>query len=488
MFRRFLRCYSTLTKDRFPEIKRGNYAVLQDADVSFFEKVLNKNQIITDADEVDSYNKDWLNMVCGYSSIVLKPKSTEEVATILSYCNDRKLAVCPQGGNTGLVGGSVPVFDEIIISTSLMNKIIDFNSLTGVLVCQSGCVLETLMNFLQEQGFIMPLDLGAKGSCQIGGNVATNAGGLRLLRYGSLHNTVLGLQAVLANGDILDSMNTLKKDNTGYHLKHMFIGSEGTLGLITKVAIQCPPYPKATYLALLSIESYDTLLKVYKLARSNLAEILSSCELMDLASVEAAKENLKLSCPLPDAPFYMLLETSGSNGDHDEEKLSDFLTTCMDQNMILDGLTLTEPSKMRALWSLREGISSATKQDGYVYKYDVSLPLEVFYQIIIDLKEHLKVCSDMKRICGYGHLGDGNIHVNITSAEYSETLKEAIEPFIFERVSHFKGSISAEHGIGFMKTKYLKYSKNKSEILLMKNLKSLLDPKGILNPYKVLKD
>ncbi|XP_065214364.1 D-2-hydroxyglutarate dehydrogenase, mitochondrial isoform X1 [Planococcus citri] len=484
--KRLIRRFSTLTKDRYPDLKRGSFSSLQDKDVQFFESILNKNQVITDADEVQSYNIDWLKANCGYSSIVLKPRTTEQVSAILKHCNERKLAVCPQGGNTGLVGGGVPVFDEIIISTSLMNKIINLNTLTGVLTCQSGCVLESLSNHLKDHGFIMPIDLGAKGSCQIGGNVSTNAGGLRLLRYGSLHSTVLGVQAVLANGDVVDCMNTLKKDNTGYHLKHLFIGSEGTLGLVTEVAIQCPPLPKATNLALLGLSSFEQVLNAFKLARGNLAEILSSCELMDQDSVKVVEKNLGLTCPLPNMPFYMLIETSGSNMSHDEEKLNMFLETCLEQKVILDGFATSEPSKMKVLWDIRERITGALLKDGYSYKYDVSLPLNVFYDIILEFRERLKDLNQVKTICGYGHLGDGNLHVNMTSSEYDEKIKKTIEPFIYEWISKHRGSISAEHGVGFLKSKYLHFSKTQKEIDMMKSLKSNMDPNGIMNPYKVL--
>lgn len=181
----------------------------------------------------------------------MKPKTTEEVSKILAYCNENRLAVCPQGGNTSVCGGSVPIFDEIILSTLLMDEIIQFDEISGTLVCQSGCILENLDVFLSGKGLTVPLDLGAKGSCHIGGNLSTNAGGKRLIRYGNLHGSVLGLEAVKANGEIIDCLSTLKKDNTGYHLKHLFIGSEGTLGFITKVALQCPVKPKSINLTLL---------------------------------------------------------------------------------------------------------------------------------------------------------------------------------------------------------------------------------------------
>uniref|UniRef100_A0A4W6E6S9 D-2-hydroxyglutarate dehydrogenase n=1 Tax=Lates calcarifer TaxID=8187 RepID=A0A4W6E6S9_LATCA len=219
-------------------------------DLSFFRKIL-PGRTITDPDLLESSNVDWLKTVKGSSEVLLRPQTTEEVSQILSYCNSRNLAVNPQGGNTGLVGGSVPVYDEIILSTALMNKILTFNSISGILTCQAGCVLENLSLYLEERDYIMPLDLGAKGSCQIGGNVATNAGGLRLLRYGSLR-----WDCVLADGQVLDCLATLRKDNTGYDLKQLFIGSEGTLGVITAVSILCPRKPKSVNVVFLALQRH----------------------------------------------------------------------------------------------------------------------------------------------------------------------------------------------------------------------------------------
>lgn len=204
---------------------------------------------MTDVNEIESYNNDFNHVARGCSKLLLRPKTTEEVSEILKYCNKKKLAVCPQGGNTGLVGGSVPVFDEIILSTQLMNKVEQLDPVSGIMVCQSGCILEQIDEFARQKDLIMPLDLGAKGTCHIGGNVSTNAGGLRLLRYGNLHGNVTGVEAVKADGTILNLMSHFKKDNTGYHLKHLFIGSEGTLGVVTKVAIACPTASKAVNVA-----------------------------------------------------------------------------------------------------------------------------------------------------------------------------------------------------------------------------------------------
>ncbi|XP_048521200.1 D-2-hydroxyglutarate dehydrogenase, mitochondrial [Dendroctonus ponderosae] len=474
-----------LTKDRYA-VKRGDYAMLNGQHLQFFTDLLGSKRVLTSAEECQPYNIDWIKNVRGYSRCVLKPETTEEVAKILAFCNNNRIAVCPQGGNTGLVGGSVPVFDEIVLCTSQMNTIYSINDTSGVLVCQAGCILENLDKALEEHGLMMPLDLGAKGSCHIGGNLSTNAGGLRLLRYGNLHGTVLGLEAVKADGEIIDLLSTLKKDNTGFHLKHLFIGSEGALGVVTKVAIQCPAKPKATNLAFLGLESFSHILKVLKKAKGDLGEILASCEMIDQSTLDVCTCNLKLKSPLAEFPFYMLIETHGSSDAHDQEKLNLFLEDVMLSKLILDGIVTNEPSKMKNIWDLRERITEGFVRDGYVFKYDISLPIEHFYSLVPVMRERLAGTEGIVRVSGYGHLGDGNVHFQVSCKQFSNEILHQIEPFVYEYTSKLRGSISAEHGIGFRKPKYIHYSKSPESIVIMKELKKMFDPNGILNPYKVL--
>ncbi|KAM3870845.1 D-2-hydroxyglutarate dehydrogenase, mitochondrial [Diretmus argenteus] len=454
-------------------------------DLAFFRKILS-DRTITDPDLLEASNVDWLKSVRGFSEVLLRPQTTEEVSQILGYCNRRNLAVNPQGGNTGLVGGSVPVYDEIILSTALMNNILTFNSVSGILTCQAGCVLENLSHYLEERDYIMPLDLGAKGSCHIGGNVATNAGGLRLLRYGSLRGTVLGLEVVLADGKVLDCLTALRKDNTGYDLKQLFIGSEGTLGVVTAVSILCPRKPKAVNVAFLGCETFQQLLRTFQLCRGMLGEILSAFEFLDRECMRLLNTHLKLPNPITDCPFYIVIETSGSNPVHDEEKLHNFLEEAMTSSLVTDGTVATEDTKIKALWSMRERVTEALTHDGFTYKYDVSLPVERIYQLVTDMREHLG--DRAKSVVGYGHVGDGNLHLNITSPAKDSALLAAIEPFIYEWTAGCQGSISAEHGLGLKKRNYIYYSKPTRAVALMGDIKAMLDPKGILNPYKTLPD
>ncbi|XP_058700489.1 D-2-hydroxyglutarate dehydrogenase, mitochondrial isoform X1 [Poecile atricapillus] len=464
-------------------VRRLPFARLGDSDVAFFERLM-PGRVVTGEEEVKAFNVDWLKSVRGCSQLVLKPQTTAEVSQVLRYCHEKNLAVNPQGGNTGLVGGSVPVFDEIILSTALMNQIISFDKVSGILVCQAGCVLERLNEYLEEQGFVMPLDLGAKGSCHIGGNVATNAGGLRLLRYGSLRGTVLGLEVVLADGSALDCLTSLRKDNTGYDLKQLFIGSEGTLGVITAVSILCPQKPKAVNVAFLGCQSFAKVLETFTTCRAMLGEILSAYEFMDEKCMELVERHLKLSRPVTGSPFYVLIETSGSNSTHDEEKLSNFLEQAMASGLVTDGTVATDDKKIKALWSLRERITEALTHEGYVYKYDISLPVRKLYDLVTDMRARLG--HSAKSVVGYGHLGDGNLHLNITAESYSHSLLDAIEPFVYEWTAGCSGSISAEHGLGFKKKQFIQYSKPRQAVVLMQQFKAMLDPKGILNPYKTL--
>lgn len=474
-----------LTSVRHPEIIRGNYSRLTEDDLSVFRNILTTNRCVSDPADVESYNVDWMKSYRGMSRLVLLPKTTKEVSQLLSYCNERHLAVVPQGGNTGLVGGSVPVFDEIIISTRLMNEIISVDDVSGILVCEAGCILEQLDKYLEEHQLTMPLDLGAKGSCHIGGNIATNAGGIRFLRYGSLHGSVLGLEVVLANGEILDCLTRLRKDNTGYDLKQLFIGSEGTLGFITKVAIVCPQKPSSVNVALVGCQSFMDVLDIFKTTKRKLAEILSAFEFLDTESMNSVTDNLKLTRPISECPFYVLMETFGSNGTHDEEKLNYLIEELTTKGLVQDGTIAADITQIKHLWSLRERVAeSVTKNGSYCYKYDLSLKLSGFYDLVLEVRKRVSHIPNTV-VMGYGHVGDSNIHVNVVSPKYDPYLLSLLEPFIFDYVATVSGSVSAEHGIGIHKPMYLHHSKSSSAINLMRLMKQTLDSHAILNPYKI---
>lgn len=464
------------------DVKRGLYNCLEESDLKHFRQML-PDRVVTDENELEPYNTDWLETVRGQSKVVLKPKTTEEVSNILKYCNERKLAVCPQGGNTGLVGGSVPVFDEVILSMKLMDNILDLDPIAGNMVCQAGCILEKLNLALESHNLIMPLDLGAKGSCHIGGNISTNAGGIRYLRYGSLRGSVVGLEAVLADGTVMDCMSTVRKDNTGYDMKQLFIGSEGTLGVVTAVSILTPVKPTSVNVAFFGVDSYNDLLSVMVMARKSLGEIVSAIEFLDAACMQEACAQLQLTNPILEHPFYFLVETSGCDASHDEEKLTAFAEKVLESNLAKDGTLATDLTKIQSIWALRENLAEALKRRGYTYKYDISLPTEKMYDIVEMMREKMKgVCT----VYGYGHLGDGNLHLNLVTPEYDPNVASIISPLIFEWTASVKGSISAEHGLGFSKKNYIGMSKSAEAVNTMKIMKVMLDPNLILNPYKTL--
>ncbi|KAG0085641.1 hypothetical protein BGZ93_010503 [Podila epicladia] len=484
------------TADKYPHLQRNQeFKKLTDDDLAFFKSILAPSALTQDEGDLEAFNNDWMQKYRGQSKLVLKPSTTEQVSQILKYCNDNKLAVVPQGGNTGLVGGAVPVFDEIIISTANMSSIRSFDSVSGALVCDAGCILEVLDNYLAERGYIMPLDLGAKGSCHIGGNVATNAGGLRLLRYGSLHGTVLGLEVVLPDGTILDNLSTLRKDNTGYDLKQLFIGSEGSLGIITGVSILAPKRSKAINVALLGVSSFEQVQNAFKRSRDELSEILSAFEFWDKASIDLVKQHLVAGANDPletEHPFYILIETSGSNKDHDDEKLNNYLEGLLTDEVVQDGVVAQDTTQFNNLWAIREGIPEACSKTGAVYKYDLSMPVPVLYDMVQDMRTRLDengVLGEgkpVKCVVGFGHIGDGNLHLNIMAEKYTDEVTGLIEPFVYEWTAKQHGSVSAEHGLGLMKTGALHYSKSPSMMKLMRNVKDMIDPKGIMNPYKFL--
>ncbi|PWN26471.1 putative DLD2-D-lactate dehydrogenase [Jaminaea rosea] len=443
-------------------------------------------------DELDGYNADWMNKYKGRSQLVVKPKSTQEVADVVKYCYEKRIAVVPQGGNTGLVGGSVPVEDEVIISTALLNKVRSFDEVSGTLVCDAGCILESLDREIGAKGYMMPLDLGAKGSCHIGGNVATNAGGLRFLRYGSLHGNVLGLEVVLPNGEVLDGLSTLRKDNTGFDLKQLFIGSEGSIGLITGVSIVTPRRPSAQNVAVFAVDSFDAVQQVFGRVKSHCGEILSAFEFMDQDAFNLVVHHGIKNPFEAKHPFYVLIETSGSNKDHDDEKLSGLLEELMESSMITDGVMAQDESQAGSLWSLRESIAEAAGKKGAVYKYDLSMPIPKMNELVEHLRQRFNDAGvlgqdkQIKDVVGYGHIGDGNLHINIVAEAYAPEIEALIEPYVYEWTSGVQGSISAEHGLGYMKAEKIGYTKGQKSVEWMQRIKGLFDERGIFNPNKYL--
>ncbi|KAI9280025.1 hypothetical protein BY458DRAFT_501091 [Sporodiniella umbellata] len=490
-----------LTSKTYPMLKRNpKFSEVTEKDVDYFRSILTPNHIVyadPKGPELEERNTDWYKVHRGVSNLCLFPTSTEQVSKILSYCHERTLAVVPQGGKTGLSGGPVPVFDEVIINSSKMNRIRQFDEISGVAVIDAGVVLENLASFLESKGHTVPLDLGAKGTCQIGGNVSTNAGGLRVIKFGNLHGNVVGLEVVLPDGTILDSLTTHRKDNTGYDLKQLFIGSEGTLGFVTGVSLSTPKLAKSTNVAMLALDSFETVQKAFVMAKEDLSEILSAFEFWDHKSVEVVKPHMPSGSRFPiegDYPFYALLETQGSSEAHDQEKIDAYIERLFHNSIAKDGSLAHGSKQVKSFFTWREYIPEAIKKDGPIAIYDLTMDIPLLYKLVEDLKDYLNQKNLLgpdklyNNVIGFGHLGDGNLHLMSNVDSKAQNGESVMDEFVYDWTVKHNGSISSEHGIGISKLKYLNKAKSKAQLDLMRVIKNAIDPKGIMNPYKVIPD
>jgi FAD/FMN-containing dehydrogenase len=463
-----------------------------DNDVIFFRSILSDTRVVQDEDTLRVRNTDWTKQFQGRSKILLQPSTSGQVAEILQYCQREKLAVVPQAGRTGLVGGSIPLEEEIILSTEKLNLIHDLNAYTGILRCQAGCILADLQTYCADRDHLVPVDLGSKGSCQIGGNLSTNAGGQYYYRYGSLAANVLGLEVVLPDGRILNLnyQHSNLKDNTGYKLHQLFLGAEGTLGVVTGVAMLCPRMPRSRQAVFLACDRYEDVLQVLQTAKSELGEILAALEWMDQKAVELVSNNHTIPLLASDGAIYnnyLLIETHGSCPDHDQEKMEKFLELAMDKGHVVDGVLAQDLSQIESFWNIRESANPAVAATGYGYKYDVSLPLPEFVHFIDEMRSRLQGLNTLN--ANWGHIVDGNLHFNVTTPglfQVDESVSDRLQPYLFESVLRRGGSISAEHGLGQTKNSYLKIVHDADCLIAMQKIKYAFDPVGILNPHKFL--
>jgi len=464
----------------------------KDHDVAFFQSLLSDHGVVQDADVLQASNTDWTKHYQGQSSIILKPHSTKQVSEILRYCQQEGIGIVPQAGNTGLVGGSVPVNKEIILSTEKLNTIHHLDEFSGILKCQAGCILQDLQDYCAERQHLVPVDLGSKGTCQIGGNISTNAGGVYYYRYGSLAGNLLGLEVVLADGRVLDlnySRSNLK-DNTGYKLHQLFLGAEGTLGIVTGVALLCPRLPLSRQAVFLACQTYEDVLAVLQTAKTRLGEILAALEWMDDNVVKLVGEHHTIPIAGSNGspyPYYLLVETHGSNMEHDQAKMQDFLESTMGNGHVVDGVLAQDLTQVQAFWKIRESTNPIVGSLGYGYKYDLSLPISEFDDFIRTMQERLQGWNVINT--NWGHVLDGNLHFNVTTPNIFKkdaAVLNRLEPFVLEQVLQRGGSISAEHGIGQLKRDKLFMVHKEATLDVMQRLKRMLDPTGILNPNKYL--
>jgi FAD/FMN-containing dehydrogenase len=452
--------------------------------------------LITSPTEVAPYATDWRKRYFGKPAAVVRPASTAEVIEVVRACADSRTAIVPQGGNTGLCGAATPDASgtQIVLNLSRMHRIREVDARNNTMTAEAGCVLAKLQRAAEEAGRLFPLSLAAEGSCEIGGNLSTNAGGTAVLRYGNARELVLGLEVVLPSGELWEGLRGLRKDNTGYDLKQLFIGAEGTLGVITAAVLKLFPLPKSHATAVVALQSPEKALALLERALEACGERLTGFELFSDFCLSLVLEHFsEAAAPFPQRfPHYVLMELSDTqSGEGVRGLVESMLEAALEQKTILDAVLAQSETQSRAFWSLREFISEAQAHEGANIKHDVSIPISRIADFISATDAKLARAHAGVRMATFGHLGDGNLHYNVSAPEGvapDAFVKNtaAINRLVHDSVARFGGSISAEHGLGQLKRDEIRRYKSPLELDLMRKLKRALDPQGIMNPGKVL--
>ncbi len=450
------------------------------------------------AADLTAWEQDWRRRARGRALAVVRPGSTDEVARVVAACAQAGASIVPQGGNTGLVMGSIPddSGNQIVLSLSRLNKVraIDRDNLT--VTVEAGCVLQNLQQACAEAGLLFPLSLAAEGSCTIGGNLGTNAGGTQVVRYGNARDLCLGLEVVNAQGEIWDGLSGLRKDNTGYDLRHLFIGSEGTLGVITAATMKLYPMPAARLTAWAAVPSLDAAVRLLGLAHAQLGSGLTGFEVMNQFSLElVARHFPEQRIPLwQDSPCCVLLENSDHESlDHARVQFERLLEAALEQEMATDAVIAESLAQAAALWRIRESIPLAQAEEGVNVKHDVSIAVSRIPEFCADTQALLDRAIPGVRLVNFGHLGDGNLHYNVQAPADGDHRRFLVEyearvnDIVYESVARFGGSISAEHGVGALKVDKLEQYKPLVALTMMRAIKQALDPQGIMNPGRVLR-
>jgi FAD/FMN-containing dehydrogenase len=451
---------------------------------------------IDEPSDMEPYVAEWRGRYRGTTPLVLRPASTNELSDVMRTCAEAGVPVVPQGGNTGLVGGSIPSADgsEVLISLSRMNRILEIDPLNYTVTVEAGCVLQTLQQAAADVDRLFPLSLGAEGTCQIGGNISANAGGTMTLRYGNTRDLVLGLEVVLPDGQIWNGMRRLRKNNTGYDLKHLFIGAEGTLGIVTAAVLKLFPRPKQVETGFLAVRDPDAAIELLASLRSASGDSLSAFELMPRIALDFALKHVAGTIdPLSEPyPWYVLLELStGTGGDAFRETIEAALGEAMEAGLVQDATLASSEAQAKQLWFIREAIVEAQKYEGGSIKHDISIPVSSVGTFIAKATEAVERTIPGARSVPFGHVGDGNIHFNVNQPVGADTEEylaqwDKLNEVVHDIVLSMDGSISAEHGIGTFKREELSRVKSPIELDLMRRVKAALDPRGLLNPGKVL--
>jgi FAD/FMN-containing dehydrogenase len=458
-------------------------------------KEIGAAQVLTEGD-LSAYELDWRKRYRGKALAVARPGSTAEVAAVVRTCALNGVALVPQGGNTGLVGASVPDASgtQLLLSLARLNRVREIDAANLTMTVEAGCVLQAVQEAADAQGLLFPLSLAAEGSCTIGGNLATNAGGTQVLRYGNARDLCLGLEVVTPAGDVWEGLTGLRKDNTGYDLRDLYIGSEGTLGVITAATLKLYPKPAAVMTAFAACDSLEAAVRLLQLARERAGTSLTGFEVMgDFALALVRQHFPQLAKPLPPCPWTVLLEQSDAEGEvHARQVFEALLEAALEQGVISDAAVAESIEQSHAMWHLRESIPLAQAEEGPNIKHDIALPVSRVAEFVAATDAQLLAAFPGVRLVDFGHLGDGNLHYNVqapqgvAAADFMREHEAAVNTIVYDAVSARGGSISAEHGIGVLKREELERRKSAVALGLMRAIKGALDPKGLMNPHRIL--
>lgn len=469
----------------------SNYANILDK----FAKIVGSKHVLTDPAEMRPFLTDWRGLYQGSAFAIVKPANTQEVSEIVRICASENIGIVPQGGNTGLVGGSIPfeTGNEIVLSLKRLNQVREVDPLSDTMTVDAGVTLKSVQEAAESVDRLFPLSLASEGSCTIGGNLATNAGGTAVLAYGNARDLVLGLEVVLADGRIWDGLGKLRKDNTGYDLRNIFIGSEGTLGIITAVVLKLFPAPKSRSTAICGLTSPENALALFTLAKKKSGAALTTFELMPRLGIEMVVQHIPNNRdPLSSRhEWYVLMELSSAGNGGLNEEFEQLLADAFEQELVSDAVIASSLDQRDDFWRLRESLSDAQGFEGGSIKHDISVPLASVPQLIADVNRDVELLIPGIRPVPFGHLGDGNLHFNMTQpigADKSAFLArwDDVNEIVHGYTLKANGSISAEHGIGRLKRGMLEKVKDPVAYDMMRALKSTFDPKNILNPGKVV--
>ncbi|WP_420991864.1 FAD-binding oxidoreductase [Cupriavidus sp. 30B13] len=455
-------------------------------------------RLLTAPDDTAPFLTDWRRNFTGRTLAVAQPDTTADVAEVVRWCAAQRIPLVPQGGNTGMVGGAVPDSGghALVLSTARLNRIREIDPLNNTLTAEAGCILANVQQAAQQADRLYPLSLGAEGSCTIGGNLASNAGGVQVLRYGNTRELCLGLEVVTPDGEVWDGLRALRKDNTGYDLKQLFIGAEGTLGVITAATLKLYPRPAARMTALAAVASPHAALRLLELAQRRLAATLTAFELMSGACMALVARHFP-DCRAPfeqDHAWYVLLESSDPHSEaHATQAFGELMEEAFEAGIVADAAIAASLAQSDGLWRIRHHLPEAQSLDGGDnIKHDISVPISSIATFIERTSADIVAAHPGARVLAFGHLGDGNLHYNVSApagmpqAPFVQASGAAVSALVYEAVDRVRGSISAEHGIGQLKVEKNAHYKSAVEMALMQKIKQALDPHGLMNPGRLL--